>query len=122
MPSPVARAVSSALALSRGIRGEEITYTRDSQTIPVAKAVRGSTVWDSVEVETGLHIQERMTDWIISATDTDGDSWTPQRDDIVTDENGVKFRVMPLGDTDQVWQWHDRGRTFYRIHSKERAS
>jgi hypothetical protein len=75
-----------------------------------------------MEIETGLNVQERSVDWLISATDTDGDPWEPQRDDLVTDENGVVYRVMPSGDTDQVWRWHDRGRQYYRIHSKERAS
>lgn len=120
--SIASKLLRAAIKANSTIRGENVTYTRGAQTILVEKAVRGSTVWESIEIESGLQIQERSVDWIIEATDTDGASWEPRRDDLVTDENGVVYRVMPLGDTDQVWRWHDRGRQFYRIHSKERAS
>jgi cation transport regulator ChaC len=44
----------------------------------------------------------------------------PQRgDEIIC--NGVTYRVAPSGDDQQLWMYHDRDRTVYRIHCKERV-
>jgi len=87
-------------------------------------ATRGSSRWTSEAVEGSVTVDERSEDWLIVATDLteSGITAAPTRGDTITDENGTVFRAMPPGSTEQVWRWHDRGRTIYRIFSKERTS
>lgn len=110
-------------AATRSVRGESVTYTRGATTVTVT-ATRGSSRWTSEAVEGSVNVDERSEDWLILAADlTDGEiTGGPTRGDTITDENGTVFRVMPPGSTEQVWRFHDRGQTVYRIFSKERNS
>jgi hypothetical protein len=38
----------------------------------------------------------------------------------MTAADGITFRVMPFGATQQLWQYHDPERRYVRIHTKER--
>ena len=109
-------------AATRCVRGESVTYTRGAMTVTVT-ATRGISRWDSEAVEGSVNIDERSEDWLIIATDRAeaGITGGPTRGDTITDENETIFRVMPPSSAEQVWRWHDRGRTVYRIFSKERA-
>lgn len=122
MVSPVNAAMQATHAATRRVRGESVTYTRGATTATVT-ATRGSSRWASEPVEGSVNVEERSEDWLIVATDLTeaGITGGPTRGDTITDENGTVFRAMPPGDTEQVWRWHDRGRTVYRVFSKERA-
>lgn len=127
MPSTVAsRAVAAASRVARRVTGEAVTYTRDSTTITVSFARRGSTNWNAQAVYNGSRIGDRSVDWLIDVADLVDSSGAalgdPVRGDTITDADGTVFRVMPFGPDDQLWQWHDRvGQTTYRIHTKERT-
>ena len=49
-----------------------------------------------------------------------GVQWEPTRNDEI-DVDGVTYKVCPNGDSQQLWQYHDRDRTIFRIHCKERV-
>jgi len=122
MVSPVNAAMQATHAATRSVRGESVTYTRGATTVMVT-ATRGSSRWDAEQVEGAVNVEERSEDWLIIATELTeaGITGGPTRGDTITDENETIFRVMPPSSTEQVWRWHDRGRTVYRIFSKERA-
>ena len=122
MVSPVNAAMQATHAATRRVRGETVTYARGATTVAVT-ATRGSSRWTSEAVEGSVNVDERSDDWLILATDLTeaGITGGPTRGDTITDENETVFRVMPSGSTEQVWRWHDRGRTVYRVFSKERA-
>ena len=109
-------------AATRRVRGETVTYTRGATAVEVT-ATRGSSLWTSEAVEGSVNVQERSDDWLIVASELTeaGITGGPTRGDTITDESETVFRVMPPASTEQVWRWHDRGRTVYRIFSKERA-
>lgn len=122
MVSPVNAAMQATHAATRRVRGETVTYTRGATAVEVT-ATRGSSRWTSEAVEGSVNVDERSEDWLILAADLidGGITGGPTRGDTITDENNTVFRVMPPGSTEQVWRWHERGRTVYRIFSKERA-
>lgn len=121
MATAGAAAVEAAMAVSRSVRGESVAYTRGGTTIAVDRAVRGTTDWDRTAPFSGVRLGDRSTDWLILASSlvSGGTQFEPTRGDEIV-ANGVTFRVMPFGPEKQLWSWHDRGRTTYRIHTKER--
>ena len=123
MVSPVNAAMQATHAATRRVRGESVTYTRGATTVTIT-ATRGSSRWTSETVEGSVNVDERSEDWLIIATDLTeaGITGGPTRGDTITDENETVFRAMPPGSAEQVWRWHDRAKTVYRIFSKERAS
>jgi len=98
-------------------RGETVTYTRYATTVQLT-AVRASSRWDVVNPDDGVSMEERSADWLIRA---DQLNLTPQRGDTITDADGTIFRVMPPGDLDRVFMWHNRNQTIYRIYTKARV-
>lgn len=121
MPPAIATAKTAAFRASLIAKGETITYERNGTVISVGLAIRGQTDWPAESAFDGAMIHERSTDWLLMATDDNGDTWEPARGDTITDENGVVFQVLPFGATEQTFRFHDRGRTIYRVYSKERA-
>lgn len=123
MVSPVSAAMQAAMAATRAVRGQAVTYRRGSVELEIT-AVCGSTKWDLEQIDNGVHASERSTDWIVTVADltqTDGTVLTPQRSDEIIDESGAVFRVMPFGPDEQLWRWHEgESQTIYRIHTKER--
>lgn len=122
MVSPFSTAIQAALAAARTVRGETVTYVTDSESIEISGAIRGSTAWDRSAPFNGVRVGDRSTDWLIPAADlvdSNGDQIEPARTHVIQTEQG-NFRVMPFGTDKQLWQWHDRERSVYRIHTKER--
>lgn len=121
MVSPVAAAAMAARSASRAIRGEVVAYTRGAATVSIT-AIRGVTSWDREAPYNGVRVGDRSTDWIIEAATLrlNGAAITPQRGDEI-EVNGLAFRVAPFGPDNQLWQYHDRERTVFRVHTKERA-
>jgi hypothetical protein len=129
MISPVKAALRASHDATRAIRGEAIWYMRgDDIRIRVAQATRGSTAWDRSAPFNGVRVGDRSTDWLIEAsllrTRSVGSLYfnaplIPERGDVIQSAEGT-FRVMPFGEGSQLWQWHGRDRTVYRIHTKER--
>lgn len=117
------RAIAAANAISSRVKGEPVTFIRGDLTIEFPLAVRGSTNWDRDATYPGNRIGDKSTDWLIPAAllvDDDGTQLEPAVDDVFISDAG-SFTVMPFGPNRQVWQWHDReGRTWYRVHTKER--
>lgn len=123
MVSPVSAAMQATHAATRRVRGEAVTYNNGTEDVSIESAVRGFTSWDRTAPFNGVRVGDRSTDWLIAAADlvnSEGTAIEPARTHTITDENGVVFRVMPFGQDKQLWQWHDRARTTYRIHTKER--
>lgn len=122
--TPVNRAITAASAATRRLRGQEVTYRRgDSLLIIITRAVMGSKNWNTEALYTGVRIGDKPTDWLISVdelVDGSGDAVTPQRGDEIETDDGTVYRVMPFGPDDQLWEWHDRGKTTLRIHTAER--
>ena len=122
MTSPIAAAAAAARAASQSVRGESVTFSRGAYSLTLT-AVRGSTGWDRSAPYGGIRIGDRSTDWILEAADlvdSNGDQIKPARQDEIT-VDGVTFRVMPYGPDNQLWMYHDRERTYIRIHTKERV-
>jgi hypothetical protein len=122
MVSPIAAASAAARAASQSVRGESVTYTRGAYSLTLT-AVRGSTAWDRSAPFNGVRVGDRSTDWILEAADlvdSNGDQIKPARQDEIT-VDGVTFRVMPYGPDNQLWMYHDRDRTYIRVHTKERV-
>jgi len=123
MVTPIQAAMQAAMAATRAVRGQVVTYRRGATELECT-AVCGTTKWYLEQIDNGVHASERSTDWIITVDDltqSDGTVLTPQRGDEVIDENGVIFRVMPFGPDEQLWRWHEgESQTIYRIHTKER--
>ncbi len=119
--NPIAAASAAARAAKRQIRGEAVIYTRGAVSLFVT-AVRGETLWETSDAYDGIQVGDRSTDWLIevSALVSSGTQWTPTRGDEIT-VDGITFRPMPFGQSTQVWQYHDRQRTVFRVHCKERA-
>ena len=123
MVSPVSAAVKAAHNASRRIRGESVTYTQGATSVTL-QAVRGSTIWQAESIETGAVQTERSVDWLFSYTalvTSAGAAITPARGDTITDASGTIHRVMPFGDADQSWRWHNRDKDTLRVFSKERV-
>lgn len=124
MVSPVSAAQKAASLAARYVRREEVTYTRGTTTLEISVAMRGSTKWDTEQIDNGVHGTERSVDWILSLTEltlSDGTVLEPQRGDEITDVLGTVYRVMPFGMDQQLWKWHDRdSRSAYRVFTKER--
>lgn len=124
MVSPIQAAMTAAMASTRTVRGQAVTYRRGSTEIDVTLAVKGATRFDVESVDGGANITERSIDWIITAadiTDGSGNELTPTRGDEIIDENGIVYRVMPFGPDEQLWRWHDReSQAVRRIFTKER--
>jgi len=119
--NPVQAAMAAAAKAVRQVRGETVTYSRGAVSVFVT-AVRGFTAWEKTAPYQGVRVGDRSTDWIIDAASlvVSGTQWTPQRGDEI-EVDGVTFRVMPYGPDNQFWQYHDRERTVFRIHTKERV-
>jgi len=118
MVTPVEAAVSAAFAAQKAVRGESVTYN-DGTTSASITAVRGQTTWEPKQSPIdGTWIEERSADWLIEASDLSG---APAAGHTITDESGQKYKVLPFGDAELVFRWHDRGRTVYRVFSKDRA-
>lgn len=110
-------------AATRRVRGETIAYNNGSESVSIDDAVRGVTSWDRTAPFNGVRVGDKSTDWLITAASlvtAAGAAIEPARTHEITDEDGRVFRVMPFGQDKQLWQWHDRARTTYRIHTKER--
>lgn len=129
MVSPLASAISAAMAQTRPVRGEAITYsaTRDAVLIEIdiTNAVRAATNWTADETSQGARVGEKSIDWLIESAelvDADGVEFEPERGDTITDSAGSVYRVMPFGTQSQLWQWHDRAsQTTARVFTKERT-
>ena len=122
MPASAIRAAANAARLaSRAVRGETVAYTRGAETVAVT-ATRGATGWDREAPYGGVRTGDRSTDWLIVAADlvVGGNTITPERGDTIA-VDGITFRVMPFGEGNQLWAYHDRDRTILRIHTKERT-
>ena len=119
--NPIAAASQAARAAKRQVRGETVVYTRGAVSL-VVTAVRGETQWETSDAYDGIQVGDRSTDWIIevSALVSSGTQWTPTRGDEIT-VDGITFRPMPFGADKQVWQYHDRQRMAFRVHTKERV-
>jgi len=123
MVSPVTAAMQATHAATRLVRGEAVTYNNGTENVSIDWAVRGFTSWDRTAPFNGVRVADRSTDWLIAAADlvnAAGSLIEPARTHEITDADGRVFRVMPFGQDKQLWQWHDRARTTYRIHTKER--
>lgn len=123
MASAVDLAVQSAFLANRRVAGEDVTYSDGTESATVT-AIRGETIWEPTDSPVdGLTIAEKSVDWLILKSDlTDESVATPASGHTITDAAGQVYRVLPMGPSELVYRWHDRGgRTIYRIHSKERA-
>lgn len=123
MTSPTAAAVTAAFQATQAARGEAVTYD-DGTTSGAITAVRGQTTWEPRQSPVdGAWIEERSTDWLILAEDlSDADIDMPAIGHTITDGTSQEFIVLPFGSAELVYRWHDRGRTVYRIFTKERAT
>lgn len=117
MPSILQSVLVASHQMQVQVKGEGVSYFRDVTPLEIT-AIRGGTQWDTEQPESGITIEERSVDFLISTSEL---SLTPQRGDSITDENGVTYRVMPFGPDNQLWRWHDPGRTVKRIFTKERV-
>ncbi len=117
----VQAATAAAAKATRMVRGETVVYSRGAVSI-ICTAIRGTTSWDRTAPYAGVRVGDRSTDWIIevAALVSGSTQYTPQRGDEI-EVDGVVFRVMPYGPDNQLWQYHDRERTIFRIHTKERV-
>lgn len=122
--SIVSDAVSASLAVQSDLHGETITYARSSAgiSIEISGAMQGDTNWDANNPQPGLKIGERSVDWLIEYSQlVSGSQLTPERGDTITTADGRTFRCLPFGSQDLLYRWVDRGgRTWVRIHTKER--
>lgn len=120
----VDRAVSAASHATRRIRGQEVLYRRGTTLeLVVTHAVMGAKNWATEALYTGVRVGDKPTDWLIQASALvtgEGEQVIPRRGDEIETTDGMVFRVMPFGPDDQLWEWHDRGRTTLRIHTAER--
>lgn len=124
MVSPVQAAQKAAFKSVQRVAGEAVTFTRDSTTLDITRAVRASTNWNTENAAEGAVVSDKSIDWLIRLDDlTSGTTvYYPARGDTITDENGTVYRVMPFGPNDQLWSWHDRdGRSVVRVHTRERV-
>ena len=124
MVTPIQAAQRAGLAAAAAIAGEAITYSRGALSISIAQAIRGQTSWDATAPFNGVRVGDKSTDFCILAAlvvNGSGVVLEPARGDTIT-VDGRSFRVMPFGPDAQLWQWHDVGRTVYRIHTKERTA
>ena len=120
MVTAIQAAQRAAQQASFRVRGESITFARSANSCTLT-AVRGQSTWERAEVYQGVRASDRSTDWICLAADLliSGSAVLPQRGDTIT-ADGITFRVMPFGATQQLWQYHDPERRYVRIHTKER--
>jgi len=119
--NPIQAASQAARAAARQIRGESATYSRGASSLAVT-VTRGLTSWDAMSPYSGVRVGDRSVDFLIPANQLvlSGVQWYPERGDEI-DLGGVTYRVMPAGEQDQIWLYHDRDRTVFRIHTKERT-
>ena len=119
--NPIQAATAAARAAARQVRGESGTYSRGASSLAVT-VVKGSTSWDTSSPYAGVRVGDRSVDFLIPANQLvlSGVQWEPERNDEI-DVAGVTYRVCPNGDSQQMWTYHDRDRTIYRIHTKERV-
>ena len=124
MVSPFAKVQSDALATVRATAGASITYTRGSNSASVV-AVPGSS---DFSVVSGDLVAEtiKSPDFLINAAELSvamiagGESsfTEPLRGDLVVDDDGRTFVVMPDKSV-PAWEYGDRdGRKWFRVHTK----
>ncbi|MDM4014632.1 hypothetical protein [Roseiconus lacunae] len=101
---------------------ETVTYTRDGSSIEGVIAVRGRSEFEEVSSEGEIHVQTRMTDWLIRAQllKLDGQPIEPKRGDKITTSNGQSFEVFP-GPDGEHWRWREAHQHAYRIHTVRRS-
>jgi len=119
--NPIQAATAAARAAARQVRGESGTYSRGASSLAVT-VIRGATSWDTSAPYPGVRVGDRSIDFLIPVSQLvlSGVQWEPSRNDEI-DVNGVTYKVCPNGDSQQLWQYHDRDRTIFRIHCKERV-
>lgn len=124
MVSPFAKCQSDAFATVRATAGASITYTRGSNSASVVavpgssdfSVVSGDLVSETIKASDFLIMAEELQTAITAAGETNFTE--PLRGDLIVDEAGRTFVVMPDKNV-PAWEYGDRdGRAWYRVHTK----
>ena len=105
-----------------------VSLTRDygpySSTTSDVTATIGSSEFDAIDLGGVLIDETRTVDFMIQVSDyiIAGEIAEPARGDVVTTTYGttdVSYVVSSPGGGRPAWQYSDRGRSLYRIHTTE---
>tara|TARA_B100000519_G_C14187336_1_gene411405 strand:+ start:420 stop:857 length:438 start_codon:yes stop_codon:yes gene_type:complete len=113
-------AVKAGMNAVRRIHGAPITYSRDSTTLTVSRAIQGRTFKTTIDVGEKEQVVE-AADFIIKVIDL-GNLAPPQKGDIIVrtvEGQTYTWTVETLSIGESPWDWSDTARTFYRIRTRK---
>lgn len=89
-------------------------------SIPLNVTVAETT--EQIEDTSGILVDVRIRDYLILAADFNfGGLTQPKAGDQIIESDGAVFEFTPKA-SEGVWRWWDKGRTRYRVHTKQVAA
>ena len=121
MPSPFASAVSGSFVTLKNVAGETVTVRSGGDDASIT-AVPGESRYE-LETREGMTVRVRVRDYLASVADYDfglGAVEPKPGDEFDETIGGVVSTFEVYGPGGQRhWDWWDKGRTVYRIHTRE---
>lgn len=99
-------------------RGQSFTYSDGTTTIDPITMIRSRPESNQADATELIVIESKEWNFLVEASDLiDGDSnfIEPSIGHIITDQEGVRYKVQPVGASQNCWRWSDGLHTFIRI-------
>lgn len=114
--STVQRALALLAATIKKETGRPITYSNGVTTWSIA-ATRTKPSARQLDDADGIIFGSKSWHWIITAADLDGIE--PALGHMITDENGVQYKVQPSNPNDLAFRWSDANETIMRVFTEQ---
>ncbi len=112
----VQRAIAQLAATIKKEMGQPITYTNGVTTWNIT-ATRTKPNAGQLDDADGIIFGSKSWHWLITAADLDGTE--PALGHMITDANGIKYKVQPSNPNDLAYRWSDAFETILRVFTEQ---